>query len=304
MSVRQRARLLVMALALSMSLVVVPGTATATPAAPSTFANQPAEGFNIAYRLPFPCGQKWRLDTWAHAPALDMVREPDQRGTEGSQIVAPAAGVVNQSFYHSQAGNVIQINHGSGFFTTYLHLQSRAVNVGDSVQLGQLIGLVGRTGPTANNRPHLHVEQAYDRNRDGKAEWGYIKNNNEITVQNFDGVTYGQKNGMTWRNVTSGNSCGSGPGPGPQEYLVDTFEDAPGHSTPGGTRTGTLYKGTHYVFCKVQGPNKQVGDDYNHWWLKTDLDTGQRNQWVSAYHLARWGNNEARDNNGREIPNC
>jgi len=86
--------------------------------------------------------------------------------------------------------------------------------------------------------------------------------------------------------VRSNNSCGSAPAP--QKYWVDTFEDAPGHSSPGGARTGTLHKGTHYVFCKVWGPKKQVGDSYNHWWLKTDLDTGQRNQLVSAYYLTRW----------------
>ncbi|SDM86169.1 hypothetical protein SAMN05421869_1662, partial [Nonomuraea jiangxiensis] len=43
-----------------------------------------------ALQLPFPCGQQWRLDTWAHAPALDMVKEPDQHGTDGATLVAPA----------------------------------------------------------------------------------------------------------------------------------------------------------------------------------------------------------------------
>ncbi|MFC6681501.1 hypothetical protein ACFQE7_37075 [Nonomuraea ferruginea] len=42
--------------------------------------------------LPFPCGQQWRLDTWAHAPALDMVKEPDQHGTDGATLVAPPPG--------------------------------------------------------------------------------------------------------------------------------------------------------------------------------------------------------------------
>ncbi|MEV4752492.1 hypothetical protein AB0K21_39565 [Streptosporangium sp. NPDC049248] len=54
------------------------------------------------------------------------------------------------------------------------------------------------------------------------------------------------------------------------------------------------------------GPKVQVGSDYNHWWLKTDLDSGDpwKNQWVSAYYLARWGNDQAKDNSGRDIPNC
>lgn len=53
------------------------------------------------FQLPFTCGDQWRLDTWAHAPALDMVREPNQVGTEGAPVLAPAAGTVNQSFRHS-----------------------------------------------------------------------------------------------------------------------------------------------------------------------------------------------------------
>jgi hypothetical protein len=87
---------------------------------------------------------------------------------------------------------------------------------------------------------------------------------------------------------------------------VDTFPDAPGSNTPGGARTGTLYTGTNYVYCKVWGPNVQYGSAYNHWWLLTDLDTGNpwRNQYVSAYYLSRWGNDVARDNSGAVIRDC
>jgi hypothetical protein len=90
------------------------------------------------------------------------------------------------------------------------------------------------------------------------------------------------------------------------KYWVDTFADAPGSSSPGGPRTGTLYAGTNYVYCKVWGPKVQHGSDYNHWWLLTDLDAGnpRRNQYVSAYYLARWGNDVAKDNRGVVIPNC
>jgi hypothetical protein len=90
-------------------------------------------------------------------------------------------------------------------------------------------------------------------------------------------------------------------------YLVDTFANAPGYSSPGGTQTGTLYAGTNYVYCRTWGPI--VADsygNYNHWWLQTDLDTGNpwQNQYVSAYYLSRWGNDVAKDNSGNDIPNC
>jgi hypothetical protein len=158
-------------------------------------------------QLPFPCGQQWRLDTWAHAPALDMVKEPDQHGTDGATLIAPAAGTVNESFYHSNAGNVIQINHGGGYYTTYLHLQSRAVAVGTRVQMGTTIGRVGKTGPTSNGHPHLHFELGYDANGDGRASWGSA--GSERVRPTFNGITYGTANSQTWRNVTSRNCPGA-----------------------------------------------------------------------------------------------
>ncbi|MEV4477939.1 M23 family metallopeptidase, partial [Nonomuraea sp. NPDC049504] len=159
-----------------------------------------------ALQLPFPCGQKWQLDTWQHAPALDMVKEPDQHGTDGATLIAPAAGTVNQSFYHSNAGNVIQIDHGGGYYTTYLHLGYRAVSVGARVQMGTTIGKVGATGPTSNGHPHLHFELGYDRDGNGSASWGYA--GSERVRPTFNGVTYGTANGQTWNNVTSRN-CGA-----------------------------------------------------------------------------------------------
>ncbi len=155
------------------------------------------------FQLPFACGDAWRLDSWGHAPALDMVHEPDQFGTEGAPLFAPAPGVVNQSFYHDNAGNVVQIDHGEGWFTTYLHMDSRAVEAGAVVARGDMIGAVGRTGPTANNHPHLHFELGVDADGDGEASWGF--EGAERVNPWFDGVEYGQGNSMTWRDVVSNN---------------------------------------------------------------------------------------------------
>jgi murein DD-endopeptidase MepM/ murein hydrolase activator NlpD len=132
-----------------------------------------------------------------------MVREPDQQGTEGALLVAPAAGVVNMSFYHDNAGNVVQIDHGEGYFTTYLHMQSRSVEVGDVLVRGDEIGAVGRTGPTSNDHPHLHFELGLDSDGDGEASWGF--EGAERVNPWFDGVEYGQSDGLTWRDVESLN---------------------------------------------------------------------------------------------------
>jgi hypothetical protein len=156
-----------------------------------------------AFQLPFVCGQPWRLDSWGHAPALDMVREPDQVGTEGATLLAPAPGVVNMSYYHDNAGNLVQIDHGEGWFTTYIHMESRSVEVGDVLERGDEIGAVGRTGPTSNDHPHLHFELGVDADGDGEASWGF--EGAERVNPWFDGVEYGQSNGLTWRDIASNN---------------------------------------------------------------------------------------------------
>ncbi len=155
------------------------------------------------FQLPFECAQVWRLDTWGHAPALDMVREPDQHGTDGALLRAPAPGVVNQSYYHNSAGNMVQIDHGGGWFTTYIHMQSRSVNVGDVLERGDGIGAVGATGPTSNGHPHLHYELGFDADGNGETTWGF--EGAERVNPWFDSVEYGQDNGVTWRDVESHN---------------------------------------------------------------------------------------------------
>lgn len=86
---------------------------------------------------------------------------------------------------------------------------------------------------------------------------------------------------------------------------VDTFANAPVYASPTSTtQTGTLYAGTNYVYCKVWGREVSSGADYNHWWLLTDPDSGPGGQYVSAYYLSRWGNDQALDNDGNAIPDC
>ncbi len=99
----------------------------------------------------------------------------------------------------------------------------------------------------------------------------------------------------------SAKDCAGRPG----KYYVDTFAKASVYPTPTSTKaSGTLNKGTSYVFCKAKGRKVSKGNQHNHYWLKTDPDTGQGGQWVSAYYLSRWGNDEAKDNSGVTIPDC
>lgn len=109
-----------------------------------------------------------------------------------------------------------------------------------------------------------------------------------------------------WANYYSLLNGGAPPAaPASTRYWVDTWSNAPGFGSPTSTtQTGTLYQGTSYVYCKTWGREVRSGSSFNRWWLKTDLDVGPGNQYVSAYYLSRWGNDEARDNDGYDLPRC
>lgn len=80
----------------------------------------------------------------------------DIAGEKGDMVVAPANGVVTKAGWQGGYGNLIEIDHGNGLVTRYGHLSKIDVQNGDTVQRGQLMGLVGSTGRSTG--PHLHFE--------------------------------------------------------------------------------------------------------------------------------------------------
>lgn len=78
----------------------------------------------------------------------------DYRGSVGEPILAANRGVVALVAEFFLAGNVVYIDHGNGLVTGYFHMSETKVAVGDTVDRGQQIGLVGATGRVTG--PHLH----------------------------------------------------------------------------------------------------------------------------------------------------
>jgi murein DD-endopeptidase MepM/ murein hydrolase activator NlpD len=80
----------------------------------------------------------------------------DIRAETGTPIVAAAPGIVHASGWEGSYGWVVKIEHADGFATIYAHNLQNLVEVGDRVDAGSVIALVGRTGRASG--PHLHFE--------------------------------------------------------------------------------------------------------------------------------------------------
>lgn len=72
----------------------------------------------------------------------------------GTSVVASAGGTVIFAGVQSGYGNVVQVNHGGGLISTYAHLSQIAVQQGQTVAAGQLLGYSGATGTVTG--PNLH----------------------------------------------------------------------------------------------------------------------------------------------------
>ncbi|NDA47525.1 MAG: M23 family metallopeptidase [Alphaproteobacteria bacterium] len=80
----------------------------------------------------------------------------DLRLARGAPVHATAAGKVDSAGYNGGYGNMVDIDHGNGLVTRYGHLASITVKEGQTVKIGDVIGLMGSTGRSTG--PHLHYE--------------------------------------------------------------------------------------------------------------------------------------------------
>ena len=85
----------------------------------------------------------------------------DYAGSVGAPIRAANRGVVRIVDRFYLGGNVVYLDHGDGLVTAYLHMSEHRVAVGDTVEQGTVIGLVGATGRVTG--PHLHWIARYGR---------------------------------------------------------------------------------------------------------------------------------------------
>lgn len=98
----------------------------------------------------------------------------DLAAPSGTPVQAPNNGKVTLAASGLlSTGNTIVIDHGMGLFTSYYHLNTMTVNVGDTVYKGNVIGTIGTTGFSTGS--HLHYAVS-------------IYNTNVNTYQPLEGI--------------------------------------------------------------------------------------------------------------------
>lgn len=84
----------------------------------------------------------------------------DLAAKTGTPVAAAAGGKVTHAGPAGTYGNLVTVQHASGYETRYAHLSAVAVKVGDTVKPGDHVGDVGTTGYSTG--PHLHFELRHD----------------------------------------------------------------------------------------------------------------------------------------------
>ncbi|MDX1448042.1 MAG: M23 family metallopeptidase [Acidimicrobiia bacterium] len=118
----------------------------------------------------------WFLDTYGHSRSSGRRHiGNDLHAPKGSPVYAVAAGMVIRMEISRRAGAYLLIDHGGGWESWYMHLNTDSPGTDDGrggfatafapglhegafVDAGQLIGFVGDSGNAEHTVPHTHFE--------------------------------------------------------------------------------------------------------------------------------------------------
>ena len=139
---------------------------TTRPAAPST-GDDDSTGSNdvsgVSWKVPinytaFTSPYGWRVHPISGTRKFHY--GVDLAAPTGTPIYATRSGTVTTASYNGSAGYYVQINHGDGFRSIYMHMTHYIVSAGQYVSQGQVIGYCGSTGGSTG--PHLHFGISYN----------------------------------------------------------------------------------------------------------------------------------------------
>lgn len=124
--------------------IVLKGTKVIPSRGSGKFA-WPAEGGYISSKMGHRWGRKHE--------GIDIARP------NGYTIKAADNGVVVAAGSDGTYGNRVIVDHKNGYKTTYAHLSSISVSVGDVVPQGSKLGVMGSTGRSTGTHLHFEVEK-------------------------------------------------------------------------------------------------------------------------------------------------
>ena len=161
--------------------LVIPGSDTAAPTAQQTSATHPGAGAparsagasgsqpppRLALAVPDFDSDTLPLVWPAEGPVVSTFGHRrsgwhggiDIKAPLGTPVHAAAAGVVVTAGVEARYGLVVKIEHKQGFVTVYAHNDVNLVEVGDRVDAGDLIALVGNTGRATTYHVHFEVRR-------------------------------------------------------------------------------------------------------------------------------------------------
>jgi murein DD-endopeptidase MepM/ murein hydrolase activator NlpD len=130
---------------------------------PTEEDKKPAESEKVTWKVPikykkFTSPYGWRTDPVYGGKRFHY--GVDLAADEGTKIVASRGGTVTTATYEKNCGYYVQIDHGDGYKSIYMHMTHYVVKKGAKVTQGQTIGYCGSTGKSTG--PHLHFGISYN----------------------------------------------------------------------------------------------------------------------------------------------
>jgi len=116
----------------------------------------PARLWEGAFQVPVRGrpGSSFGLRRWINGEPRSFHTGVDIKAPRGTPVLASNRGRVALVADHFFAGKSVFVDHGLGLYTMYFHLSEIAVEPGQNVERGDVLGRVGSTGRASG--PHLH----------------------------------------------------------------------------------------------------------------------------------------------------